>query len=375
MAQPTFIAIADVHLGAKLYNIPELAEDLKEDFKRAVDLAIAKKVKYLVIAGDLFDSNKPTPDLVDFVAEQVEKAGSNGCIVTGIAGDHDKPINSSSWIHLSGVVPIMDLNEPSFLGFDYCDTSMDNIQKIIDYPNKQHVEWIFLHGQVPELFSFVEEKKKLDFKEVDLINTCPKLKGVILGDIHTTSESVIHDPKMVRTTLPYIGYCGSLGMVKPKEVGHKKGLLYYDGEKLSRLKFEMTRKCIKLNLADSIEPINWISKYTNFFKDNKGKKPLFIVEYDSSSEHLLAKASPLFEVGLVRTAHVKFKGAAAQGEDEGETINIRSELNTEGRIDKVLKQVLTNKTAYDLAAALLSNDDATAILDKFKQDTLEENEQ
>ena len=123
----SFIAIADVHLGAKLYNIPELGQDLKEDFSRLINLAISKKVDYLFIAGDLFDTNKPTPDLIDFVSNEVRKAGTNGCIVAGIAGDHDKPVNSASWIHLSKVIPINRLGDPSFLGFDYCDNSMDNI--------------------------------------------------------------------------------------------------------------------------------------------------------------------------------------------------------------------------------------------------------
>lgn len=367
----SFIAIADVHLGAKLYNIPELGQDLKEDFSRLINLAISKKVDYLFIAGDLFDTNKPTPDLIDFVSNEVRKAGTNGCIVAGIAGDHDKPVNSASWIHLSKVIPINQLGDPSFLGFDYCDNSMDNIAKIAEHENKEELEWIFLHGQVPELFGFVEDKKRLDFKNVDLINNFPKLKGVILGDIHVPSEGEIHDPKMLRKDLPYIGYCGSLGMVKPSEIGHKKGVLYFDGEKLGRLKFEMTRKFVKLNLGDSLAPINWVQKYANFFKAETGKKPLFVVEYDAKSQELIPQTLPLYDVGLVKLARVKAKpDETSDDEDETEAVNIRSELNTKGRIDKVLKTEIADLAAYTLASALLHNDDPTAILDKFKEDSL-----
>jgi DNA repair exonuclease SbcCD nuclease subunit len=376
MSRPkSFIAVADVHLGAKLYNIPELAEDLKEDFSRIIELAIEKKVDYLFIVGDLFDTNKPTPDLINFVTAEVKKARANGCIVAGIAGDHDKPVGNASWVHLCKVFPVNQLYTPAFLGFDYCDNSMENVTKIKEHEDKENVEWIFLHGQVPELFGFVEDKKRLDFKEIDLINSFPKLKGVILGDIHVPTEGEIHDPLMKRDPLPYIGYCGSLGMVKPSEIGHKKGVLYYDGEKLSRLKFDMTRKFVKLNLGDSLTPVNFIQKYTKFFAADTGKKkPLFVVEYDSSSEELLPQTAPLYDVGLVKLAKVRVK-ESQEDEEELETVNIRSELNTKGRIEKVLKTEIADKTAFELARSLLNNDDCTAVLDKFKEEALNEKDE
>ncbi len=358
----TFLAIADIHIGWKLYNLPELAEDLKDDFSRAVDLAIKLKVKYLFIVGDLFDSNKPTPDLIAFVKKQTERAKKEKVILAGIAGDHDKPINENSWIHLTGIVPINDLKDSRFVGFDYCDQSMLNIDALENLETKKQTEWIFLHGQVPGLFDFCEEKKLLDFKQIDLINDFPALKGIVLGDIHYPSESVIHDPKEERKNLPYIGYCGSLGMVKSSEIGNKKGILYYDGSTLTRVNFPLTRKFIKIVLAEAFSPINWISKYSQFFKDYKGKKPLIVVEYESQEEEKLGLLNSLYEVALVKLAKV-----SKTSDSESATINLRSELTTNKQTSIILRKELPDDETFKLASALLdSEDQIAAVLDKFK---------
>lgn len=366
----TFIAVSDVHLGLKLFNLPELAQDLKDNFSRLADEAIRLKVNYLIIVGDLFDSNKPSPDLISFMKTQVAKLNANNIIVLGIAGDHDKPINGASWIHLTGVVPASSL-APRFIGLDYCDDSPSLVHKLAELENKDKVEWIFLHGHVPELFKWCEEKKLLDIKQLNIIESFPALRGIILGDIHVPTDSQISDPTGERESLPYIGYCGSLGITKTDEVGRKNGVLYFDGTEIKRTPFELDRHFVKLNLSDAFEPINWINKFTAFFKDNKKKKPVVIVEYDKSSMELLPAIAPLYEVGIIKKALVRKRGQ--EEEEEGETINIRSELKTTQRIHAVLKEMLPEKESFDFVYGLLKNiDDPTAVLDELKKKYIEE---
>ena len=281
----SFLAISDIHLGWKLFNLPELAEDLKDNLTRVVDLALKLKVDYIFVVGDLYDSNKPSPDLVKFVSGQVKRAGANGCLVAGIAGDHDKPINESAWIHLSSMLPINDVSPDSkFVGYDYSDNSQENVDKLANHPDKKNIEWIFLHGQAPELFQWCEDKKKLDFKSVDLINDFPNLKGIILGDIHVPIEGVISDPAQIVSDR-FIGYCGSLGMVKTDEIDTKTGLLYYDGDKLARVPFKPNREFIKADVVTLLEPINLVPSMTKFFRDAKGKKPIFVIEFNKDTKH------------------------------------------------------------------------------------------
>jgi DNA repair exonuclease SbcCD nuclease subunit len=369
MSDYSFLAIADVHIGCKLYNIPELGEDLKDNLTRLFDLAIKLKVSYVFIAGDLFDSNRPSPDLIAFVRQQVKRLRTNGIITAGISGDHEKLVNGSAWIYLCGILPVSSVDS-RFVGYDYNDDSMTNIRKLDELDNKDEIEWIFLHGHVPELFGFVEDKKKLDFKEINLIEEFTSLKGVILGDIHQPTEGIIHDPKMVREDLPFIGYCGSLGMVKSNEIGSKKGVLYYDGNTLRRYPFELDRKFIKLDLKESLTPINWITKYSNFFKDWKEKKPVIVVEYDKESKDQLPQISPLYEVAIVKTSLVR-RGGSDEAEEKEESVNIRSELATTDRLEKVLKsETALDKATFDLAYSLLTSEDPASILDKFKEETL-----
>jgi DNA repair exonuclease SbcCD nuclease subunit len=363
MRKYTFIAVSDIHLGLKLFNLPELAQDLKDNFSRLADLAIEKKVDYLFIVGDLFDSNKPSPDLISFMKEQVTKLNANNVIVAGIAGDHDKPINGASWIQLTGVVPITQL-EKRFIGLDYCDDSPQLVTKLAQVSYKDQVEWVFLHGHVPELFKWCEEKKLLDLKQLNMIDTFPKLKGVVLGDIHVPMDATFADPAGTHEHPPYLGYCGSLGITKTDEVGRKVGVLYYDGEEIKRIPFKLDRQFVKFHLSDALEPINWIKKFTDFFKDHDGKKPVIIVEYDKKSFELLPLLAPLYEIGIVKKALARRQG----DEEEPETINIRSELKTNDRVAKVLKEMLPEKEAFDFVHNLVKNiDDAPRILDELKE--------
>ena len=365
----SFIAVSDVHLGWKLFNLPELAQDLKDVFSKVIDLALEKKVSHFFIVGDLYDTNKPSPDLIKFVSEQIRRLTANGIVVAGIAGDHDKPVNQSSWINISNVVPITEASRTGeFLGLDYNDNSQLNIDAIKELPKKvkAKVEWIFLHGQVPELFTFTEDKKKLDLKSLDPFNEFPKLKGFVLGDIHKPIEGTFEDP--TQTSKPiWVGYCGSLGVIKTDEIGSKGGVLYYDGTTISRLKFELDRKFIRIKLGEPTTPINWITTYKNFFKDNQGKKPVFIVEYDKDNEKEFPTIAPLYEIGIVKVTKVRKTDSITE-----EPINIRSELKTNNRIEATLKKCAQEQEIYDLTLSLLTADDPKQILDAFKKQTLKE---
>ena len=363
----SFIAIADVHLGAKLFNLPELAQDLKDAFSQAIDKAVELKVSYFIVVGDLYEHNKPQPDLIQFVRFCLNRLKQAGIAPIGIAGDHDKPINGSAWVHISGFYHINDDNNLGrFLGYDYTDNSPENVQKIIDHPNKYLVEWIFLHGQVPELFAFCEEKKLLDLKKVDLIGLYPNLKGIVLGDIHKPYEGTIADPTMSRAAPPYIGYCGSLGIVRLDEVDHKIGLLYYDGQKLNRLPFKLDRDFYRVDVKDLFNPVTQLlEQYYKQYKGISGKKPVFLVESTKDSKDLLGKLSKLYEVAIVRSV------VGRKDQKKEEVINIRSELSTSNRVEEVLKELIgTDPDLLTLTLNLIKEEDPKRLLDTFKETSL-----
>ncbi|HVH31995.1 MAG TPA: DNA repair exonuclease [bacterium] len=84
---------SDVHLGKAFQMLGAQGaiqrKALQDVFVRAVDLAIAHQVHVVLIAGDLFDSPRPSPVLVDLAARELRRLDDRGIWVSLVAGNHD----------------------------------------------------------------------------------------------------------------------------------------------------------------------------------------------------------------------------------------------------------------------------------------------
>jgi len=85
--------LADVHLGKgfQMLGAQGAAQRraLEEAFVRTVDLAIARQVHAVLIAGDLFDSPRPSPALVDLAVRELRRLDDRGIWAALVAGNHD----------------------------------------------------------------------------------------------------------------------------------------------------------------------------------------------------------------------------------------------------------------------------------------------
>jgi exonuclease SbcD len=85
--------IADVHLGKTFKMLgrrgAEQRRALQGAFERAVRTAIEREVCAVLIAGDLFDTPKPSETLVRFVGQQLRALDDAGIAAFLIAGNHD----------------------------------------------------------------------------------------------------------------------------------------------------------------------------------------------------------------------------------------------------------------------------------------------
>ena len=81
---------ADVHLGARHADLGDRATTQRERqfaaFVATIDLALAEKVDLVLIAGDLFDSNRVPEPAIRFAQAQIARAA---CPVVLIPGNHD----------------------------------------------------------------------------------------------------------------------------------------------------------------------------------------------------------------------------------------------------------------------------------------------
>jgi DNA repair exonuclease SbcCD nuclease subunit len=90
MAMTRMLHTSDVQLGAPFHFLGDKGEShrrqLRDTFRRIVDLALEGSFDLLLIAGDLFDSNRPHQATVDFVASQLGRLEVPVCI---LPGNHD----------------------------------------------------------------------------------------------------------------------------------------------------------------------------------------------------------------------------------------------------------------------------------------------
>ncbi len=357
---PSFIASADVHLNKKLYNTPELAEDLKDNLTRLVDLAIEKKVQYLVIAGDLFENNTHVrPNNMAHIASLIEKLKANGSRLIGIAGDHDKPILGESWLRVSGIEPVTI--EPAFAGIDYFDYSTTTVEELIKVIKAgrdcNKVLWLFLHCQFPQLFERAEPKKLIDYNQLKLFENFPNIQGIIAGDIHFAPEGrafgVGHEA--------YVGYPGSLGINDRSEYKHEKHVLWCDGKHLMQLPFPLLRPWREIDFRGKLADDFDLSVHLDWAKA-QSMKPIIYVDYDIESENQIQKIAQLYDHALVKIT----QKALGSDLDEEQGMACRSETAADDKVAKALRYYTVNDEELFKLASDLLKDDAKVILDKFK---------
>jgi DNA repair exonuclease SbcCD nuclease subunit len=89
-----FAHMSDIHIGA--FRQPELRALVLQAFEKAIDRCIAERVSFVVMAGDIFDSNIPDLSSVRQAAEKMKQAIDSGIRFYAIYGSHDFSPNYSS---------------------------------------------------------------------------------------------------------------------------------------------------------------------------------------------------------------------------------------------------------------------------------------
>jgi DNA repair exonuclease SbcCD nuclease subunit len=121
----SFVHMADMHLGYRQYDLEQRFIDLGHTFKKIIEYAIANKVEFLIISGDLFDKrsiNAPTYIQAVHVLSLLKDAGIP-CIA--IEGNHDRRFikDGMSWLESlewEGLLKVIKNRDGSLMG-DYTD--------------------------------------------------------------------------------------------------------------------------------------------------------------------------------------------------------------------------------------------------------------
>ncbi|RYD02241.1 hypothetical protein N752_25860 [Desulforamulus aquiferis] len=107
---PKILHAADIHLGApfKQFTVKgkELREGAKQTFQNIINLANEENVDLVVFAGDIADSNRLSPAMVNFITSQLSKLKMPGVILPGTHDSYNKEsiYRRFEWSRLENVV-------------------------------------------------------------------------------------------------------------------------------------------------------------------------------------------------------------------------------------------------------------------------------
>ena len=91
-----FAHMADVHLGG--WKQPELQEINSKSFKMAIDNCIKEKVKFALVAGDLFDTAFPGIEVLKETFSEFKRLKEAGIPCFIIAGSHDYSVSGKTFL-------------------------------------------------------------------------------------------------------------------------------------------------------------------------------------------------------------------------------------------------------------------------------------
>ncbi|MEB3755472.1 MAG: exonuclease SbcCD subunit D [Desulfurococcales archaeon] len=83
--------LADIHLGAKPYQMEFRRKDIFEAFSELVDTIIREKPDLVVVAGDFFDNPRPDNDTLIIALRELRKLVDKGFPIVFTYGEHDYP--------------------------------------------------------------------------------------------------------------------------------------------------------------------------------------------------------------------------------------------------------------------------------------------
>ncbi|WP_028950900.1 metallophosphoesterase family protein [Sulfurihydrogenibium subterraneum] len=85
-----FLHLSDTHLGYHQYGLVERAKDYFDAFMSAVDVAIDRKVDFIIHTGDFFHTHRPSNQTLLEGIEIIRRLNDHNIPIFTIAGNHDR---------------------------------------------------------------------------------------------------------------------------------------------------------------------------------------------------------------------------------------------------------------------------------------------
>ena len=225
-----FIHFADAHLDSPFRGLSflpskefnQIYQAADQSLTRIVDLALAEKVDLVLIAGDTFDSAKPSPRSQLFFAQQIKRLTDAQIQIVMIFGNHDHMRREDLLVNQSRYFKLLGANEAvekatfktkdnfnyDVVGFSYLNNHITE-DKIPDFPGKEHnYTFGLMHAQEKEADSRKNVYAPFTVSEVQALN----YDYFALGHIHARRNL---------SEKPWIVYSGNIQGRHINEMGAK----------------------------------------------------------------------------------------------------------------------------------------------------------
>ncbi len=114
----TFMHIADIHLGYQQYGLQERFDDFSRAFLSLMEQAIARRVAFVLLAGDLFEKRTVDPLAMRVAIEGLSQLQEAGIPVLAVEGNHERAYYQEqySWMDFLDALGYLRLLNPPFAG-------------------------------------------------------------------------------------------------------------------------------------------------------------------------------------------------------------------------------------------------------------------
>ena len=373
-----FLHISDTHLGYRQYGLLAREGDFWDVFDEAVEIAIDKKVDFILHSGDFFHTSRPSNETLLKAIDAVKRLKDNNIPIFSISGNHDRGSGTKdkSPLAILESVGLQLLDDRKYISFDGIGIGG------IKYLSRASLRKVDFRELLEKLANHMKEDYKIlllhqEFipyfpeSDLDLSNHIPEAFNYVgIGHYHISTEPI----KRNNSTILHIGST-EFTAYNPKEEQTPKrvALVETDGKdttvnfiNLSRVRPFIFEDINEEDLDTSIN--NILSKLENI---SNGKKPVLILKgilrKTTISDILLYIESKLnIEEFLIIRPNFSFVI-----ENEEEDININSLTEREDFIKGKLKELIGDENLfndiYSIIESLKTEEDTNRIKEEIKR--------
>lgn len=305
------IHTADWHLRDMQFGKTARAQDFTDSVFRIVDIAVQNQVDYILCAGDILNSKRPSSRNIADLIRLNQKLLTNKVKLFVITGNHDKC--HPSWIKVlqeemqeNGQCAIYDIDFQLFSmkardGKEYTiygvpDMAPDDFrEKSVGFPE---ADFMMFHALIKDFAAFDAGDKVLKVEDLPT----DKYKAILLGDIHTH--------KYIDLETCVVGYPGSTELCSRNESTDKYVTLFtlHDNGELQRDSIPLTLN--KPIIAEDIRTVDEANALLLKINEVKDEHPTILVRKDPSFTDLYIRIARIVDTSkcIIRVTNLQQAG-------------------------------------------------------------------